>query len=95
MGIWVTNALIMLPLALLGSSLATMSPRVGLDTTLTLPHVSMTWSPFRLQGVLGQLVRQMLPGHLTSASWHVAIPQGRTEEQTNTPQATVIFLFHT
>ena len=42
-GISVTNALIMLlPLALLGSSLATMSPRVGLDTTLTLPNVSMS-----------------------------------------------------
>ena len=32
----------LLPLALLGSSLATMSPRVGLDTTLTLPNVSMS-----------------------------------------------------
>ena len=41
-GIWVTNALIMLlNLAHLGSPLATMSPRVGLDTTLTLPNVSM------------------------------------------------------
>ena len=28
----------------------------------------------------------MLPGHLASASWHVAIPQDRTEEQTNSPQ---------
>ena len=39
--IWVTNALIMLlHLAFFGSSLATTSPRVGLDTTLTLPNVS-------------------------------------------------------
>ena len=41
-GIWVTNALIMLlPLAFLGSSLATMSPSVGFDTTLTPLNVSM------------------------------------------------------
>ena len=33
-----------------------------------------------VSSALGQLVRQMLPGHLTSASWHVAIPQGRTED---------------
>ena len=32
----------LLPLALLGSSLATMSPRVGFDTTLTPPNVSMS-----------------------------------------------------
>ena len=38
-GIWVTNALIML--LLLGSSLATMSPRAGFDTTLTPLNVSM------------------------------------------------------
>ena len=36
----------------------------------------LAWLPLRLQGVLGQVVRQMLPGHLASASWHVAIPQG-------------------
>ena len=42
-GIWVTNAPIMLlPLALLGSSLAIMSPRAGSVTTLTPQSVSMT-----------------------------------------------------
>ena len=55
---------------------------------LCLPFFAFWWqgfqlalSPLRLQGVLGQLVRQMLPGHLTSASWHVAIPRGRTEDR--------------
>ena len=55
---------------------------------LCLPFFAFWWqgfqlalSPLRLQGVLGQLVRQMLPGHLTSASWHVAIPHGRTEDR--------------
>ena len=40
--IWVTNAPIMLlPLALMGSSLATMSPHVGFGTLLTLMDVSI------------------------------------------------------
>ena len=40
--IWVTNAPItLLPVVLLGSSLATTSPRVGFVTTLTLLNVSM------------------------------------------------------
>ena len=48
-GIWLTNALIMLlPLALLGSSLAIMSPRVGFVTTLTPQYVLMAVTSARL-----------------------------------------------
>ena len=39
-----------------------------------------------LQVVLEQLVRQMLPRHLASASRHVAIPQGRAESRRTLPK---------
>ena len=50
--IWVTNALIMLlPLALIGLSLATMSPRVGFGTPLTLMDDSINETLERLQHI--------------------------------------------